>query len=97
MSPDQEERLTSLAQHLQADVAVPLLTLIDADSRAHRVHELETRTQRAEDLAAECQRQLAIRDRQCDELREEVRRLETDLTQARANAVAAGQMRWTDG
>lgn len=97
MSPEQAERLAALAQHLRADIGLPLLTLIEADAKAHLVVELEGRTRRAEDLAKECQRQLAIRDRQCDELRDEKRRLENDLEQARAASALAAGSRWSDG
>lgn len=66
---DVDARLLQLAEQLDHPLADRIRHLVDADSVGHQVIDLRARAQRAEDLAHECRRQLAVRDRQCDELR----------------------------
>jgi hypothetical protein len=66
----EDERLHALAEHLDYDLGARLRALIDADSRAGRVLELEDRAQRAEDLAAEIRRQMTGLQRLLDRARE---------------------------
>lgn len=60
------ERLRALAEHLDPALARRLRALVDADSRADRVLELEDRAQRAEDLAVEIRRQMTGLERQLE-------------------------------
>lgn len=55
---DVDEQLIRLAAVLDEPLRMRLLALAQADSRAGEVIDLEQRTQRAEDLAHECRRQL---------------------------------------
>lgn len=66
---DVDARLLQLAEQLDHSLAERIRRLVDADSAVHEVIDLRARAQRAEDLAQECRRQLAARDRQCEELR----------------------------
>jgi len=68
---DDDMRLMGLADHLDYKLADRLRTLVEADSMAHRVDDLVSRAERAEDLAAECQRQLRALDRQLTRVRDE--------------------------
>lgn len=63
-----DERLEYLADHLDYPMAERLLQLLDASSSIHELIDLRQRVQRAEDLAAECRRQLAARTREVDRL-----------------------------
>lgn len=64
---DVDEQLIRLAAVLDEPLRRRLLALAQADSRAGEVIDLEQRTQRAEDLAQECRRQLHVMVRR-DEL-----------------------------
>lgn len=66
-----DERLRALAEHLDPKLGARLRELVDADSRAGRVLEIEGVAQRAQDLVAELRRCLDARDRTFDSLRAE--------------------------
>lgn len=70
--PD-DSQLLSLAGVLAPHLRDRLVQLVAADGRAVTVDQLEHQLQRAEDLAAECRRQLAVRDGQCERLEEQIR------------------------
>ena len=66
---DVDEQLAALAEHLQPTLAERIRKLVAAAAIAHQVIDLQQRTQRAEDLAAECRRQLRSLERQNERLR----------------------------
>lgn len=74
-----DTRLHDLAGYLEHPLSERLQDLVEANSIAHRVIDLVQRTQRAEDLAQECRRQLRARDRQVDRLQDEVAALKRRL------------------
>lgn len=64
-----DARLRALAEHLDPDLGARLRALVDADSRADRVLQLEGQLQRAEDLVAEFRRQMPYLERLLDQAR----------------------------
>jgi hypothetical protein len=66
-----DEQLLEMAQHLEISLRLRLLQLVDADSRARRVVELEQQAQRAEDLVAEIRRQMKWLERDRDKVLED--------------------------
>lgn len=76
---DVDAPLLQLAELLEPRLGDRIRRLVDADATVHEVIDLRARTQRAEDLAQECRRQLATRDRQCEQLRVQLARAEAAL------------------
>lgn len=96
-----DQVLQQLATCLAPDVGQRLLELVHADSRAQQLLDHEHRTQRAEDLAEECRRQLQSLRRQNDRLTTQVAELEPAVDRVRrlhsqdTSVLAAGE--WCPG
>ena len=63
--------LVDLTDHLLPHLATRIRELVDADSRAQRIVELEQRTQRAQDLVAEIRRHMKYLQRDRDKVLED--------------------------
>lgn len=76
---DVDALLLQLAELLEPRLGDRIRRLVAADSAVHQVIDLRARTQRAEDLAQECRRQLVARNRECDRLRIQLAQAEAAL------------------
>lgn len=76
MTRPEDVALVELTDHLQPRLGHRIRELVDADSRAARLLDVEAELQRATDLAHECRRQLRYRERDVDRLTSRVSELE---------------------